>query len=135
MRKGRDETLLSILQLLGSLRSSGPALREHITLMLELARIEWQQERRRFLGLIVAGVMLLFCCMSLMAFSAAVILALLWDTPYRVLAIGIILLLFASGGLAAWFKLRQLIQLGAKSFGATRKELARDLFQLRHKIP
>lgn len=135
MRKDRDETPLSILQLLGSLLSSGPVLREHVTLILELARIEWQQERRRFLGLIVAGVALLFCCMSFMAFSAAVILALLWGTPYRALAISIVLLFFASGGIAAWFRLRQLIQLGAKSFGATRKELARDLCQLRHKIP
>lgn len=135
MRKDRDETLLSILQLLGSLRSSGPVLREHVTLILELAHIEWQQERRRFLGLIVAGVAFLFCCMSFMAFSAAVILALLWGTPYRALAVSIVLLLFASGGIAAWFRLRQLIQLGAISFGATRKELARDLCQLRHKIP
>lgn len=133
MSKDHREAPLRVLRLFRSLRSSAPVLQEHVSLMLELACIEWRQERQRFLGLVVAGAIVSFCAMSFMAFSAAIILAALWGTPYRALAIGVVLVSYAAGSIAAWFKLRQFMQQGIRSFGATREELTRDLSRLKQK--
>lgn len=131
---GRGRYLLDVLQFLYALRSSAPILQEHVSLILQLVCIEWQQERRRLLGLIVAGTFVLFCAMSFMAFSTAIVLAALWNTPYCTLAICIVLAGYAAGSIAAWVKLRQLLRQGERSFGTTRDELARDLSRLKHKM-
>lgn len=134
MSKDRGRFPLGALRLLCTLRSSAPVLREHVSLILELACIEWQQERRRLLGMVLAGAFALCCAMSFIALSTAIILAALWDTPYCALAVSAILIAYAAGSIAAWFKFHQLLQNGTKSFGATRDELVRDLSRLKHKM-
>lgn len=109
------------------LRSAGGAMLVQIGLYGALARVEWAQERRRLLDVIVTALLGMASLIALLLFSGVLALALAWDTAYRLPVAVLLVLLYGLGCGIAWARLRVLAQGGTRSFTATRCELATDL--------
>jgi uncharacterized membrane protein YqjE len=113
------------------LRTAGGALLVQAALYSQLLRVEWAEEKSRLLKLVMATLLGFVCLLGLLAALGALLLALFWDTPYRVAAVGVLLGLYGLGLALAWGLFRSQAALGSRSFEATRSELAADLELLR----
>ena len=126
-----DSIAISPLDAYRLLRRAGGALLTQATLHGELARVEWAQEKRRLLkmlGVVLLGLTALTCMMLFLGFM---VLAISWDTPYRVAGVAAMSLIYALATFVAWQRFKVLASLGDDSFAATREELAADLALLR----
>jgi uncharacterized membrane protein YqjE len=127
-------TATSPLDAFRVLRSARGALIDQLALHGQLARIEWTQEKRRLLkmlALMLAG----FACLLCILLSAGVlVMALCWDTPARLPAIGMLVAAYGCGLIIAWRRMQVIADAGDQSFAATRAELGRDLELLREHL-
>ncbi|MEX1993944.1 MAG: phage holin family protein [Steroidobacteraceae bacterium] len=125
---------ISPLDVVRLLRSAGAALFTQASLHGQLARVEWEEEKARLLGMAIAALLCFAGLLCLLLMAGAVVLAFSWNTPYRVPAA---LALVAAYGLIAGFAWRRIRLLSARSsqaFAATREELAADLALLKEKL-
>ena len=122
---------IRLLRGLNRLRRAGGALLTQASLHGQLARIEWQQEKQRLGALLFTLILGTASLLCVMLFSGLLVLVLSWATPYRVVALVAVIIVYTIATLLAWRKLCALVALGADSFPATREELASDLAELR----
>jgi uncharacterized membrane protein YqjE len=116
------------------LRSAGGALFTQATLYGELARVEWAAEKSRLLkmtGWAVLGAAFLLCTMLS---AGALVMALSWNTVYRIPAAVALLACYGLGGWLAWRRFQALEAQGEQSFAATRAELGADLELLQGRL-
>lgn len=116
------------------LRSAGSALFEQAGLYGQLARVEWAEEKSRLLKMLaatLAGIVFLSCALL---FAGLLVIALSWDTPYRIHALLAMLAVYGIGVAIAWHKLQVFSALGDKSFAATREEFAADIALIKSKL-
>ena len=126
--------LRGLLRLLRLWRVAGPQLLELVELHGQLARLEWAEETRRLLRLVLfAGVVFAFL-LSLLLVLSALLLALSWATPYQWPGILAVVTVHGLGLLLACWRLKVQIDRGAQSFAATREELATGFDVLRRTI-
>ena len=97
---------------------------------LELLKVEAREEAGRIAALLVAALLAALLAVVGIAFLAALVTVLLWDT-HRVATLGIFALLFLGGSVAAILHTRRLIRQGAQSFSASLAELRRDAHALK----
>src|ERR1041385_6099855 len=82
--------------------AAGRALLVQALLHAQLAGIEWEQEKRRLLGMLaitLLGFAFLICtllCAGPLALAAS------WDTPYRLAALAALTILYGLGAAIAW---------------------------------
>jgi uncharacterized membrane protein YqjE len=107
-------------------RSGGNAIFGQASLYGELARVDWAEEKKRLTNMFVAGTAAFACLLSLLLFVGVLVLALSWDTTYRVPAVVAMIMLYATGLGVAWFRARALLASGEQAFAAMRGELAAD---------
>jgi uncharacterized membrane protein YqjE len=127
----------SIINALGAiriLRSAGGALFDQIALHGQLAQVEWDEEKNRLLKMLAGAVLGLACLLCVMLTVGALVLALCWETVYRVPAATALVGVYALGTGLAWRRFSTLSALGGQTFAATRVELAADLALLRSKL-
>ncbi len=113
------------------LRVAGSALLVQASLHAQLAHLEWTEEKRRLLRLLIITLLGFAALLCLVMGTTALLLAVAWDTAFR---IPVALALTGTYGLAAglaWRRFKRLIRLGEDSFSATRQELSADLALLR----
>jgi len=127
-------TSISTAQLLRIVRTSGGALLQQAALHGQLLRVEWAQERARLLKLAVAALLGFVCLLGLMAALGTLLLALYWDTPYRIAAVSVLVTLYGVGLLLAWRLYGSQAARGRDSFATSRSELAADLELLRSQL-
>lgn len=126
-RSGTDTGAVNPLQLLGLVKSASGALFAQAALHAELAQVEWQEEKER-LSKIIAYVLMAFACfLCLIFFLGLFAIALSWDTEYRIHVFVGLILSYVIALVWAGLRIRALAALGAKSFAATRAEIAADL--------
>ncbi len=126
---------MAALQILRLLGSASDALFAQAGLHAQLARMEWQQEKRRLASMLVLGVFATLCvgCMLLALGALALIAG--WDSGYRVhIAAALCAVYLVLAGIA-WFRIAGLAARGDGAFAATRVELAADLAMLRSRLP
>lgn len=109
------------------LRRATPLVPEHLALLIELAALEWKQERRRLTRAAACAAVAVFAAFMLLLAGTGLILASAWDTAWRELAIGLLLGLYATLLAAAVFLLWRLTRRERGAFADTRAELHRDL--------
>jgi uncharacterized membrane protein YqjE len=101
---------------------------------MELARLEWAQQKRRLA--LLALLACAFCALAVvtLALLAVAVLMLFWDTPYRVLAAWLLALagVLASG--AALAALSSLARKACNAFALTRRELANDWQAIKERL-
>ena len=100
----------------------------------ELARVEWAEEKSRLLRLAVAAALGSAFLLCVMLFAGVLVIAVSWDSVYRVAAIVAVIVVYAISAGVAWHKLQQLSAQGEHSFAATREELAADLEMLKSRL-
>lgn len=113
------------------LRSAGGDLLTQASLYAQLARVEWEEEKRRLQKMLLASLFGFACLLCLMLFVGALVMVLVWDTGYRVPAVLAMMALYGIGLAVAWRSLQRLSALSSAAFAATREELAADIALLR----
>jgi uncharacterized membrane protein YqjE len=129
-----DAVSIRTAEVVRILRAAGGSLLVQAALHVELLRIEWAEEKSRLLKLAVATLLGFVCLLGLLVALGALLLALYWDTPYRVRAVGTLLAAYGLGLALAWRLFRSQAARGSHSFAATRSELAADLELLRSQL-
>jgi len=126
-RASTDAGAINPLQLLGVLRSAGGAFIAQASLHAQLAQVEWQEEKQRLRSMVVFTLMGFACFLCLIFFTGALVLAISWDTPYRIPVFIGLILCYLAALIFAGLKLKTLAQQGDQSFAATRAEIAADI--------
>ncbi|PTU30558.1 hypothetical protein CJD38_13705 [Stenotrophobium rhamnosiphilum] len=112
-------------------RTASGLLIEHATSIAEAARLDWAEESAR-LKKFMLGMQLLAVLVGLtLLYAGVLIVALTWNTPYRMYAIAVLPLLFAMASYLAWRYLGQLSQKREERFAIVRTELSKTLYLLR----
>jgi uncharacterized membrane protein YqjE len=121
-------------EVLRVLRTAGGALLLQAALHGQLLRVEWAEEKSRLLKLVTATLVGFVCLLGLLAALGTLLLALYWDTPYRIAAVSALLALYGLGMALAWRLFSSQAALASRSFAVTRSELAADLELLRRQL-
>jgi uncharacterized membrane protein YqjE len=100
----------------------------------QLLRVEWAQEKSRLLKLVMATLLGVVCLLGLLTTLGVLVLAIFWDTPYRIPAVLALVAVCGLGMAVAWRRIRAQAALGGNSFAALRSELAADLELLRSQV-
>ncbi|MCY1344343.1 hypothetical protein D9M69_303770 [compost metagenome] len=74
------------------------------------------------------------CLLITLLLSCALVVALSWQTPYRINALLGLLLGHGLAVALAWWRVRRLLARGSMSFAASRNELAADIALLKSKL-
>ena len=109
------------------LHSARVALCAQLGLYFQLARIEWAEEKHRLLKMLAATLSGFACLLCLMLFFGILILAVSWDSAYRIHAIILMMGIYGVGIGIALRVLQTLSMRGAESFSALREEVSVDL--------
>ncbi len=116
------------------LRSAGSALFAQASLHGQLARVEWAEEKSRLLQMLVFGLLGFAGLLCVLLAAGALVLALSWDTPYRIAAAVALLAVYGLIAGFAWVRLKTLSARGNQAFAATREELAADIALLKSNL-
>lgn len=115
-----------LLDTLRVLQSAGGALSVQASLHGQLARIDWEDDKRRLLKMLAITLLGFACLLCALLFAGGLLLAAIWGTAYRVPAVAGLVLLYSLGVVTAWQRFQALSALGAQAFAASREELATD---------
>lgn len=129
-----DSTAINALGAIRRLRSAGGALFDQVALHGQLAEVEWREEKSRLLKMLFGAVLGFAYLLCVMLSVGALVLAVSWETAYRIPAATSLLGLYVLGAGLAWRRFAALSTLSGQSFAATRAELAADLALLRSKL-
>jgi uncharacterized membrane protein YqjE len=129
-----ESASISTAQLLRIVHTAGGALLLQTGLYGQLLRLEWAQEKARLLKLVMATLLGCVCLLGLLAALGTLLLAVYWDTPYRIRAVSALVIACGLGVALAWRSFRTQSALGSGRFAASRSELAADLKLLRSQL-
>jgi len=119
------------LDALRTLRSAGSALLSQAALHGQLAEIEWAEEKNRLFRMLLVMLAGFACLLCTLLFTGVLVVALSWETPYRITAIIALMVIHGAGFALAWHHFQTLSRLGSEAFAATREELAADMDLIR----
>ena len=125
---------VSPLDVIRLFRSGGKAIFGQAALYGELARVEWVEEKKRLTNMFVAGAAAFAFMLCMLLSIGVLVLALSWDTAYRVPAVVVMMVMYATGLGIAWFRARALLASGEQAFAVMREELAADLALIKSKL-
>lgn len=129
-----DSTAINALGAIRILRSAGGALFDQVALHGQLAQVEWGEEKKRLSRMLVGAALGFACLLCVMLAVGALVLALCWETVYRIPVAAALIGVYGLGAGFAWRRIAALSVLGGQSFATTRAELAADLALLRSKL-
>lgn len=102
----------------------------HLHVRLALFSTEFAEEKLRLTTLLYSALMALFLFFTTLILALLFVIAVYWDTPYRLHAIGGLTLLFLIGAGIAWGGVRAQLQSRSRLFEASLAELHKDQQQL-----
>jgi len=97
---------------------------------IELFGLELNVETSRLFGMLGLACAALFCAVLSVAVFSFLIVAYFWDTPQRLIAIGLLGLVYGVLGAGLLARLCQQLKSASKPFEATLQELNRDIQML-----
>ena len=103
---------ISTAELLRIVRTAGGALLLQAGLHGQLLRVEWAQEKARLRKLVMASLLGFVCLLGLLAALGTLLLAVYWDTPYRIRAVSALVAIYGLGVAYAWRLCRSQAALG-----------------------
>ena len=122
------------LDVIRLMRSAGGALSAQAALHGQLARVEWEEEKSRLLQIAAMMLIAYMCALCMMIFLGVLVLALSWDTAYRIHACVGILVVYAIVIAIVVHRLQTLFARSRYAFAATREELAADIALIKSKL-
>jgi len=117
--------------LFSSLRSFWSVLVAILYTRLDLVTAELEDEGIRLAKVVVSGLLSVLCLHTAFFFAMFFLLALFWDTEYRLLVLGLIFGVYFIGGIGLIVFARSLIMERPKFLSQTLAELRRDVEGLR----
>jgi uncharacterized membrane protein YqjE len=129
-----DSPAIDALGAIRLLHSAGGALLDQLILHGQLARVEWVEEKNRLLQMLVGAILGFACLLCIMLAAGGLLLALCWETVYRIPVAATLLSLYGLGAALAWRRFSALSALSSGSFATTRTELAADLALIRSRL-
>lgn len=114
-----------------SLRSFWSVLIAIIYTRLDLLTIELEEEAKRAVQLVMVSLAALLCASMGMFFLMFLLIASFWNTPYRLLILGIIVGLYALASIVLFFVARSMLLSRPKFLSQTLAELRLDVEGLR----
>lgn len=131
-----DETVSAIvcMRIIKKMYKAKDAIHAQAALHRDLIRLEWQEEKRRWLKILALGalsVIFLFCSF---AFIGVLVILLSWDTQYRLHSVVGLVITFALAVVVTWWRLLALVALGRNAFIASREELAADIAMFKNSL-
>jgi uncharacterized membrane protein YqjE len=123
---GGDATC-SALDALRILRSAGGSMLGQAALHAQLVQVEWAQEQRRLLQLLLVTLLGCTGLACVLLGGGGLLMALAWDTAMRVPCALLLLGSYALGTWVAWRRFSALAKLGGQSFSASREQWSADL--------
>ena len=133
-RAGAESAGISPLAVIRVLRSGGKAILGQAALYGELACVEWAEEKIRLTKMFVIGMAAFACLLSVLLFTGVLVMAISWDTPYRIPSVVAMMVVYAIGLGIAWHKVRTLSATSGQAFAVTREEFAADLALIKSKL-
>lgn len=113
-----------------SLKVFAASLVSHLHTRLQLFAIEFAEERLRLTSLLIGTILAMFFAFMALLLAVLFIIAVYWDTPYRLYAIAVLAVVFMLGGaITAWI-IRARLKNGPPLFEASLAELYKDQQQL-----
>jgi len=112
--------------LLASLRSLARSLLEVLRTRLELLSLDLEAARLRLLSMLLLGALAFLGFALGLVVAAFWLVAAWWDTPHRLLVMGLLTGFFLGGGLLALLLLAWRARRGPRIFAATLEELRQD---------
>ncbi len=122
------------LDVLRILRKAGGAFFTQLSLHGQLAQVEWAEEKNRLAKLILFTLLGFACFLCVILLSVFLVLALSWETPYRIHSLLALIAFYALATGFAWRRFQKLSALSSESFAATREEIAVDIAMLKSKL-
>ena len=124
-------TTLTLLHAIRMFRTAGKALCAQIGLHGQLARVEWTEEKNRLLMMLTFTLLGFTCLLCGMLFAGVLVLALSWETTYRITAVLALITVYGMGAGIAWHNFHTLSARGVTAFAASREELAADIAMIK----
>jgi len=125
---------VSTLDAIHVLRSAGDALFDQAMLYVKLLHVEWAEEKKRLLTMFIVMLLGFVCLLCLMIFAGGLVLALSWDTEYRISTLIALMTLYGAGTVLAGFYIQSLAARSSHAFLATREEFAADMALLKSRL-
>lgn len=101
---------------------------------IELARLEWRDQKRQLRTMLVLSILLVAAAMATLAVVSLACVVQFWDTPYRIVAVWSVAgawLLLCVGTLLALLAVMRKV---GNAFALTRRELAQDWRDIKEKL-
>lgn len=92
----------------------------------QLAQLEWAEEKLRLFKMLFAILLGFAFLVSALCVFSVLIVALSWETPYRLVVLISMIVLYGFGIGAAWNYCQNLLAQGMQAFSASRKEFFLD---------
>lgn len=114
----------------GSIKGFATSVVSHLHTRLQLLATELAEEKLRLLSVIACTIWALFFAFMTLVLTALFVIAAYWDTPYRLHAVALLVLLFLAGAGITWSMLRTRLKTRPPLFEASLAELYKDKQQL-----
>ena len=99
---------------------------------IELAKLEWEDEKERLAMVVVGAFLALVLAILALTFIGTFVIVAFWDTPWRIHAAGVVALLMVAGLVAALAFTKAKLKRRDAAFAQLKRELATDLEVLRN---
>jgi uncharacterized membrane protein YqjE len=116
--------------LFGSVKNLAASLVSHLYTRLELFAVEFAEEKLRLTSLLFGAILALFFIFMAIVLAALFVIAVYWDTPYRLHAVAILAVLFLAGAGITGGMVRAKLKSRPRLFEASLAELYKDRQQL-----
>ena len=116
--------------LFGSVKNLAASLVSHLHTRLQLFATEFAEEKLRLTSLLFVAILALFFVFMALVLAVVFVLAVYWDTPYRLRAVAFLAVLFLTGAGIAGTLLRVKLKSKPRIFEASLAELYKDRQQL-----
>ena len=114
------------MRLLWSLPKAAPAILRHLVAYIELAAEDLERTQTQLAARFVAAAVMALCVFFAVLSGCLIVLALTWDTPYRVTAVVSMGGVFVLGAIAAALYRSKLVGAQAPFLGTVKREWSED---------
>ena len=114
-----------------SIKNFTASLVTHLHTRLQLFATELAEEKHRITSILFCVLAAVFFSMIAIILTAVLVIAAAWDTPYRLHAVGGLILVFLIGAGIFWSRVRGKLKSKPRLFQASLAELYKDQQQLR----
>jgi len=122
------------LEIIQRLRALAKILFVQLELHGKLAKVEWAEEKNRLQQLFTMAGVGFACLLCALLFAGVFVVALGWDSDYRLVTIAAMFGLYSLGLAYCIYRISVLAARGAITFAATREEIAADLALIRSQL-